>query len=385
MEPVDSLFSGLQSHLKFFPHQGKLGDFCTEIAKLIHSKKVINSRFHKFNPDKIRDASCLVIPAFSGWLFASTSSKTYILAVFLIEKPPYTATQKSFKRCLYYEGKIDSNLSLDRFQHALYKKVTGYPVDHVEKALDFQMRLKDPHIAQILLKLDTRIKGQNHQLSWIEPHYATDLYKGIKTLGPLSRLTYLLHALSGLMTIHKQCYIHGDVKPSNIFIQYEISSNAMMADFDFAAPLFSWGRTDAYILWDSLSRYTGLRTFFTDIYGFVLTMGLVLLDPSFSNVLFSKNVRQEVQDCLLKIQCQSEIPGFFEKYSKLLNQLIEIDRRFREAAINKVDFMSNPQAAYEAIYKGEITLLDLKLFLESFQKPIFVEDYSPSPVPPLTR
>lgn len=108
----------------------------------------------------------------------------------------------------------------------------------------------------------------------------------VMDLTPAERLKVLIDATDGISQIHRAGYVHSDVKPDNIFIDFKGVDNerkAYVGDLDLLIAVDSdkkTGKETKYYAWDHLAE-NGIFTYNVDLYGLAISAAGAFFPNSF--------------------------------------------------------------------------------------------------------
>lgn len=101
------------------------------------------------------------------------------------------------------------------------------------------------------------------------------------------------HVAEALLYIKSEGRIHSDVKPSNIFIEYD-GKNFRLGLSDFELLIETWTffspTKHSYCYWDELRASFGTATAFCDVYGFAQSLAEVLWGEPFLDMAHSEDI-----------------------------------------------------------------------------------------------
>lgn len=132
----------------------------------------------------------------------------------------------------------------------------------------------------------------------------------VKDLTPKEKLSVLIDVADGLSQIHHAGYIHCDVKPDNIFIDFkrlDTERKGYISDLDLMMKNYmqtEFDREMDYLTWDHLAE-SGIFTQNTDVYGLALSAAEAFFPKSsFFNIykfILQKELKKPSEKILLKL------------------------------------------------------------------------------------
>ncbi|KIO25525.1 hypothetical protein M407DRAFT_55475, partial [Tulasnella calospora MUT 4182] len=150
-----------------------------------------------------------------------------------------------------------------------------------EKEAETWRRLKHPHVLEFL----GTYKPEGH-IYFVSPFAksGTLLEYIIKGLD-INRVRLLCETSDAIDYLHRENFVHGDIKASNLFISGD--GHVLLCDFGLAKPTYAQTSTGAGTLrWQSPELWDDKpRTFASDVYAFSMTIVEVLTGlPPFSHL-----------------------------------------------------------------------------------------------------
>ncbi len=171
----------------------------------------------------------------------------------------------------------------------------------------------------------------------MEERYQTTLSRDYVLKGKLAladALQGLFNIASALNDLHKKSFVHRDVKNWNLFVA---NKRLLIFDFDLASKFP--GKTNGsneYEFWDLLSNRFGLVHPFCDVYGWTITLAIIVWGSRFHcqyrNDRHDSNLFFYVEAFPRKVS-----PEFYDKALAFIKNVIERDRK----ALKEVDGVLN--------------------------------------------
>lgn len=269
------------------------------------------------------------------------------------------------------------------FQHIVFKRIsTTDPVRIKDFILTSRHQAhyhkRDPEsVAYPPQFLGAWTKGDLHKQEWWEPQYLGTLLN--LKVGGLNKAFGVWHPFpfdqfaKGMRGIAKHLvYLqaigncHLDVKIDNIFVSYKDGFCLHLSDYELLTKANSFGKIKDYFLWDKVKANTGFQTFFSDIYGWTITLADSLIPdffdlatkrqfgPDFAELLMDRLIDLQIiddngddeltdEEALQHMDGKSpnEVLNFYVKVYHFVKKVAQIEER-RDLISKMPDFNKNP-------------------------------------------